>query len=217
MKYDLIIFDCDGTLVDSETVLNKALSQALIDLGFLQYSSEFCLQEFTGKTSDFVEHYLQKRHPELPLAELHEKFLELASHLLPSELKAIPGASDILTYLAPHPKCVVSNGENPVVKYCLELTELKKYFPDESIFTYDIIGKAKPDPAMLLHAAQYFGVKNNRCLVIEDSLVGMQAAKAAGMDTLVVSLYKNMNVVKEAPKNQVIGFIEDLNHIKGYL
>ena len=76
MKYDLIIFDCDGTLVDSESLINKAFSNILIAEGYPEYTYEFCLENFSGVCySDMCKNIIAK-HPSMPLREIEEKFIE---------------------------------------------------------------------------------------------------------------------------------------------
>jgi HAD superfamily hydrolase (TIGR01509 family) len=217
MKYELLIFDCDGTLVDSESLLNKALSEILQDLGYKEYTHEFCMEEFVGHSSADIEKYLLARHPEMPIRDIEDKFLKLASHLVPLELKPMPGAVELLANIEHLPKALVSNGENPIVKYSLEVTELKKYFPDDVIFTYDMVGKPKPDPELFFCAAKRFNVKPEKCLVIEDSVAGMQGAKAAGMDTVAMVCYPNPGVLAETKNGKVISVINDLQLLERVL
>lgn len=217
MKYELLIFDCDGTLVDTESLLNKVLAGVLCDLGYKEYTQAFCMQEFVGHSSYYVEKYLLDRHPEMPIRDIKAKFLNLASHLLPLELKPMPGAAELLAKIQHLTKAVVSNGEDTIVKYSLEVAGLKQYFPDDVIFTYDLVGKPKPDPALFLHAAQHFNVKPEKCLVVEDSVAGMQGAKAAGMDTVAMVCHPNPRVLAETKNGKVISVIDDLQLLEQIL
>ncbi len=219
MKYDLIIFDCDGTLVDSESLINKAFSQILISEGYPEYTYEFCLENFSGVCyADMCKQIIQK-HPQMPLREIEEKFIEKANALMPTELREIPNATKLLELLKHMPKCVGSNGELAVVTNSLEITGLINFFDRKNLFTYEMVRAGKPEPDLYLYAAKKMGFDPKKCLVIEDSIVGATAGVRAGMDVIAIIQKGNAhkyNLKAEMEKLKPLAIIEDLLEVKKY-
>jgi beta-phosphoglucomutase-like phosphatase (HAD superfamily) len=182
-KYDLIIFDCDGTLVDSEYLNNKASADALNDFGLTEYTPEKCLHDFAGVAWQEIKQILEARHNiEIPQA-LIDDYVARVQIALSEEDIAIQGAKDFVSFCDENYKiCVGSNGERSNVFKALELQGFKKYFIDEHIFTKIQVENPKPAPDLFLYAAEKMGTEPSRCLVIEDSYAGAKAGVAAGMD-----------------------------------
>jgi HAD superfamily hydrolase (TIGR01509 family) len=176
-KPDLIIFDCDGVLIDSEVLSCRCLSEVLagygIDLGPGQ-----ALDLFLGRSVTAVrEHYeaLGRLVPEQFSAELkagvHAAFL--------SGLCPIEGVSSVLEGLQ-IPHCVASSSDVDRVSFSLSLTGLAPHF-DRRLYTAEMVECGKPAPDLFLYAAERMHADPRRTLVIEDSVSGVRAAKAAGM------------------------------------
>jgi HAD superfamily hydrolase (TIGR01509 family) len=199
-KYELIIFDCDGTLVDSERLLNKAFSQVVTEMGYPQFSYEHCMREFAGKCYEEIAQKILEFCPDFPLIEAEEKFIEHTNNILPFELQSMPYAHDLLSEIETFPKCIASNGENQIVRYSIKITGLDQYFTESSIFTYEQVSAAKPAPDLFLYAAMQFNVHPQKCLVIEDSIFGVKAGVAAGMDTIGYASESNNYLEKNALK-----------------
>lgn len=185
-KYKLIIFDCDGTLVDSESLINRAFSNVMSKFGYDEFTFEYCLENFSGMAYPNVVQKILSVHPNVPFREVEELFIEEANRIMPAELKAIKGAHELLEGLGNMPKCVASNGEREVVKYSLQITELDHFFKAGEIFTYEDVTEGKPSPELFHYAASKMGFEAVDCLVFEDSIIGLTAAKAAGMDAVAV-------------------------------
>jgi HAD superfamily hydrolase (TIGR01509 family) len=176
-KPDLIIFDCDGVLVDSEVLschcLSKVLAAYGIDLGVDQ-----ALDLFLGRSVTAVlEHYEALGHsiPEQFSTELRKgvRAAFLAS------LCPIEGVSSVLEGLqVPH--CVASSSDVDRVSFSLSLTGLAPHF-DSQLFTSQMVERGKPAPDLFLYAAERMQADPQRTLVIEDSISGVRAGKAAGM------------------------------------
>ncbi len=174
---DLIIFDCDGVLVDSEVLSCRCLSEVLaghgIDLGLDQ-----ALDLFLGRSVTAVrEHYeaLGRRIPEQFSAELKTGVRAAFS----SGLCPIEGVKPVLEDL--HiPCCVASSSDVDRVSFSLSLTGLASHF-DGRLYTSQMVERGKPAPDLFLHAAERMRTDPRRTLVIEDSVSGVTAAKAAGM------------------------------------
>ena len=177
----LVIFDCDGVLVDSEILYAKVEQQSLRALG-IELSLEQMHQEFTGMSYpemldrisemhdvDFPDHY-GKDHP------------ERLDRLFEEELRAIHGMQDLLPAIN-RPVCVASNSKLTRVRLSLNLTNLIGHF-DEALFAAEMVSKPKPAPDLFLHAAAEHGISPQDCIVIEDSTHGVHAARAAGMQAI---------------------------------
>lgn len=219
-KYKLIIFDCDGTLVDTETLINKAFSDVMAEMGFMEFTTEYCLENFTGLSYPTVFEKLKESHPNLPFKEIEEKFIDHANEMIPKELLSMPDAKELLESLNDFRTCVASNGEPQVVRYSLETTNLLDFFDEDSIYTYQDVVKGKPEPYLFLHAAKREGFKPDQCLVIEDSIVGVQAAKAANMDVIVLhpdNYEHKFNFTEDLKALKPLAIIKNLLEVKKYL
>ena len=184
MTKSLIIFDCDGVLVDSEFLSCQYFSETLSDYGY-PISVEECIRRFTGVN----EHICRQIILEESGIDLPKDFWDLQQ---PSLLKKYQ--SELSPLLEPllqtldHleiPRCVASNSSRNNVIHCLKWTDQLKYFTDQSIFTSQQVPNAKPAPDLFLLAAQVMGVKPENCIVVEDSSAGAHAAIAAGMPVLM--------------------------------
>jgi HAD superfamily hydrolase (TIGR01509 family) len=176
-KPDLIIFDCDGVLIDSEVLSCRCLSKALAAYGIDLDPSE-ALDLFLGRSVAAVrEHYEALGHsiPEHFSAELkaevHAAFL--------SGLCPIEGVSSVLEALQ-IPYCVASSSDVDRVSFSLSLTGLARHF-DRRLYTAQMVERGKPAPDLFLFAAERMQADPRRTLVIEDSISGVTAGKAAGM------------------------------------
>jgi HAD superfamily hydrolase (TIGR01509 family) len=180
---ELVIFDCDGVLVDSETVANQQFAVALQSLG-LPYTFEKTVASFMGRSlkSAFaqIEQELGRPLPEGFAAQLDlDTFAAFEQTLQP-----ISGIHDALTIVQSRYKtCVASSGDYKKMAVTLKKCALENLFT-ERIFSAVEVKNGKPAPDLFLYAANKMGVLPERCVVIEDSRFGVQAAKAAGMHAL---------------------------------
>lgn len=179
----LIIFDCDGVLVDSEFILNKVFSEAISGYGY-SISIEECIKRFTGVNEHVCRQLIMKESGiDIPVNywDLQQSILLKAYQTgLNSLLKPVLEILNILKI----PRCVASNSSRNHVIYCLDLTKQLYYFNDKSIFTSQQVPKAKPAPDLFLLAAKEMGFQPENCIVIEDSSSGIEAAMAAGMNVI---------------------------------
>jgi HAD superfamily hydrolase (TIGR01509 family) len=181
MPIRAIIFDCDGTLVDSETLSNRALVEYVAEFG-LVISLEESMARFVGcKLADCVadlESQLGRALPEHFIPELRRRM----TRIFEAELKPIPGAHELLSRLE-HPFAIASSGPRAKIELSLERTGLRAFFPDARIFSAYESGCWKPDPTIFLRAASSLSVEPAECLVVEDSAPGIRGGVAAGMPT----------------------------------
>jgi HAD superfamily hydrolase (TIGR01509 family) len=177
MRPHLIIFDCDGVLVDSELLSCRCLCEALAGCG-IEVGLDEILDLFLGRSLDAVlEHYqgLGRPIPRRFPAELMERVQETFR----SALCPIDGIGSVLEGLK-IPYCVASSSTLDRVSLSLSLTGLARHFADR-LYTAQMVDRGKPAPDLFLYAARRMQADPSRTLVIEDSVSGVQAAKAAGM------------------------------------
>lgn len=181
-KYDLIIFDCDGTLVNSEHPNNLAICQLLEENGVMGYDLEHAYQHWMGKTlSDIFPAVEKERDVKLP-HDIAQQTIKRIQLLYDTHLKAIPEAPESVARIARNYKiCVASNGERGSVKKGLSQSGFDAFFDEDNIFTRIQVKNPKPAPDLFLLAAEKMKVPPARCLVIEDSMTGVNGAVAANM------------------------------------
>ncbi len=182
-KYDLIIFDCDGTLVDSEYLHNKINSDIFVQVSLPQYTPEKCIEDFSGYNWKDIKIVVKERHNiEVP-DDLIEARNPKTLQAMDTDLKTIDGALDFVKFVHPHYKITVgSNGEPEGVLKSLQILGFMDYFKESDLYTKNDVENGKPAPDLYLHIAEKYNITPARCLVIEDSYFGAKAGVAAGMD-----------------------------------
>ena len=174
-----IIFDCDGTLVDSEAITNQVIAEMASELG-IEMSGEEASATFGGKTLDGVVYKMRELSGnDLPNDWL-PRLIQRVNESWESKLRPVKGVKELLEKIK-IPICVASNGEPTHVRHSLRLTKLY-YFFDENIFTASEVSKPKPSPDLFLYAAKKMGFAPSECAVIEDSVTGVTAAVNAEME-----------------------------------
>ncbi len=183
MGYDLVIFDNDGVLVDSEPLANAILAGYLSELGH-PTSYEDSLRDYMGsavhRVHDLLLERTGQRLPDDFDATLHARTVAGFER----ELRPVPGVEEVLGELTAHGigYCLASSGSHERIRVGHRVAGLDGWFEEEWIFSSQDVGQGKPAPDLFLHAARSMGVEPSRCVVIEDSPLGIQAAVAAGMD-----------------------------------
>lgn len=179
--FDLVIFDCDGVLVDTETINNEVISQLLKEAG-LEMSADEVARRTTGLAYSEMWDMLQGEVPGSLPDDVLEEQLNREVERFRTELLPIPGAVETVRYLAAAgmPICVASNGAREKMEVTLEVTGLIRYFGG-NFFGVNQVAHGKPEPDIYLLAAREMGASPSRCVVIEDSYPGAQAGLAAGM------------------------------------
>ncbi|EEA93647.1 HAD-IA family hydrolase [Pseudovibrio sp. JE062] len=174
-----LIFDLDGTLVDSEPLCSQAFLDLLpeIELPLDELMRRFRGRKLSGILSD-IETIIGRPLPE----DFERDYRTRVEHLFDTELMAFPGVAEALAKIS-LPMCIASSGPRAKIESALEKTELKRFFGSRIFSSYDV-GIWKPDPGLFLHAAREMQCAPARCTVIEDSEVGVRAAKSAGMHVL---------------------------------
>jgi len=210
-KPDLIIFDCDGVLIDSEILSCRCLSDVLAGYG-IKLGVDQALDLFLGRSVTAVrEHYEALGHliPEQFAAELKVRIR--AAFL--SSLCPVEGVSSVLEDLR-IPHCVASSSDIDRVSFSLSLTGLALHF-DTRVYTSQMVERGKPAPDLFVYAAERMQVDPHRTLVVEDSVSGVKAGKAAGMTVwgfVGGSHYQSRDgkaMLREAGADRVFGQMAD--------
>jgi len=177
-----IIFDCDGTLVDSELLFNLALSKKLTEHS-IEISAEQLVTRFRGNRLSSVLETLASEHDVVFDSTFVEEYRELGALYFRQGLVACDGVVETLPQIK-LAMCAASNGPLAKMQLALSVTNLAKYF-GENLFSAYQINSWKPEPDLFIYAAEKMGFEANECMVLEDSLVGIQAAEAAGMKAVL--------------------------------
>jgi HAD superfamily hydrolase (TIGR01509 family) len=176
-----IIFDCDGTLVDSEGLWHEVLVAAVAEQGLALSVAESMEAFKGGKMADCVAELEARLGRPLP-ADFVPALRGRIDAVFRNRLRPFEGAIALVRSLASSSRsiCVASSGPPEKIATSLALTGLLPFFTGRVFSSYDV-GSWKPDPGLFLHAARALGVAPEHCAVVEDSLFGVQAGLAAGM------------------------------------
>ena len=178
---ELVIFDCDGVLVDSERLANRVLAELLTEVG-LTTSTEESIATYMGlSTASWTALAAEELGAPLPDAFL-DRYHAGVYAAFDRELDAVPGVADVVRRLR-WPTCVASSGEHERMRRTLGRTGLHDHF-EGRIYSATEVQRGKPHPDLFLHAADRMGADPGRCGVVEDSPFGVKGAVAAGMTAL---------------------------------
>ena len=176
--FDLIIFDCDGVVVDSE-ILSCGCLLTLLRQHEIEIDLAEVYQRFLGRNFQTVaDQYVLWRNEPVP-GDFRTKWEAAIRLAFSASLAAMPGIIDLLGSLK-MPVCIASSSDLDRVTFSLSLAKLNGFF-GKHVFTSQMVKRGKPAPDLFLHAAAVMGVAPERALVIEDSISGVAAGKAAGM------------------------------------
>ncbi|OHV10536.1 HAD-IA family hydrolase [Kushneria phosphatilytica] len=193
-----LIFDCDGTLVDSEPLLASALEHSLTKAG-LPFEARRYMEEFRGVQFARILAAMEQEHG-MQLSDEHRESTEntmrirLEDHMRAS-LEPIEGVETTLATLD-QPCCVASNGPLRKIRLSMETSGLGRFFGDRLFSAYEI-GTWKPDPGLYRHAGEVMGFNPERCVVIDDAPVGVEAGMAAGMHVVHLNRFSDRESTPE--------------------
>ena len=178
---NLVIFDCDGVLVDSEVISVKVDQLVLADLGW-SISVEEIIERFVGRSHAYflevVEEHIGRKLPD----DWEDAYQHLYRQALDRDLRLIDGIADALDKID-LPACVASNGSQSKMEFTLKRANLWSRF-EGRIFSAEDVNQGKPAPDLFLHAASTLGFEPADCIVVEDSWAGVTAALAAQMKVI---------------------------------
>ena len=185
LDYSALIFDCDGVLVNSEVIIHKVEREFLDRLG-LHYENERFVRTFSGLTEfEFLVHIeqeLQQKFDKSLPDDFREELRGAKRTAVDEQLTSIPGARE-LALAWPRAKAVATSSMHHSVTRKLQKFDMLDIF-DGHIYVAESVPQGKPDPAIFLYTAEKLAVEPRSCVVIEDSILGVQAAKRAGMDVI---------------------------------
>lgn len=177
-KIELIIFDCDGVLIDSEIISAEMLIRELKPFG-VKIDRAYVAQHFLGRSYPTVFSTIRSDYGVNLPETFEEQYRARLLAAFDTMLKAIPGVENVLNTIM-LPWCVATSSSLPRAEQSLKLTGLRDIV-GERLFTASMVAHGKPAPDLFFHAANEMETSSERCLVIEDSLNGIRAARAAGM------------------------------------
>lgn len=193
-KYKCIIFDCDGVLVDSEVISNQILSDMANENG-AHIDLKYAMTHFKGNSFrsclNLIEELVGSSLPQTFEVEFRKRTFDAFK----KEIQPIEGIENVLQQLR-IPFCVASSGPENKIRLNLELTGLSNFFND-NVFSCFEIQKWKPEPDIFIHAAQTMGFKPEECVVIEDSLLGVEAANRGGFDVFGFTAHDYKDQLKD--------------------
>lgn len=178
---DLVIFDCDGVLVDSEVLAVEAFCEVLVAAGVPAQPSMIA-RCFGMKQSDILGRVAHDTGLAVPDG-VADALWPATRALFDRSLRPMPGVADFIARLGDGPRCVASSSSLERIRFSLARTGLDGFFGDH-VFSSQMVERGKPAPDLFLLAASRMGVQPERCAVIEDSIFGVEGARAADMRAL---------------------------------
>ena len=202
MKYKCIIFDCDGVLVDSESISNWTLVTMAKNVG-VTLELDFVMTHFLGKSLRFCFDYIQSLAPEKLPENFEEEFRDRTFEAFRTQMQPIPGVHELLSKIN-IAVCVASNGPAEKIRLNLTTVNLIDRFEGHIFSAYDI-NSWKPNPELYLYAAKSMGFSVDECVVVEDSFAGVQAVWAGVFKVLG---YENNHNKKDFESLKIQTFTE---------
>jgi HAD superfamily hydrolase (TIGR01509 family) len=175
---ELVMFDCDGVLVDSERIAVRVEAQFLTELGWPLSEAEV-VERFMGRTAEFMDDAIEAQLGSRLPDDWKDQFQRRYAEAFAAELGPVDGITEALDQIAV-PTCVASSGSHDKLRFTLGHTGLYQRFQGRIFSGYEV-ANGKPAPDLFLHAAARMGAEPGRCAVVEDSHYGVLAARAAGM------------------------------------
>ncbi len=212
---ELVIFDCDGVLVDSERISNAVLARMLTEEGMATTLAE-ARRDYQGLLLSEVVSQVQARLDRSLLEGWIERFERDRAEVFHRELRPVPGAADAVARVsaAGVAVCVASQGKAEKTRLSLGLTGLRGLFPGGALFSAYSVPRGKPHPDLFLHAAASMGARPSGCVVIEDIPSGVAAAVAAGMRVFGYAADSDEMALRHAGA-EILRSLEDLPALLG--
>jgi HAD superfamily hydrolase (TIGR01509 family) len=200
--FELVIFDLDGVLVDSELISSRVTAAALTEAGIGISATDVC-ERFLGVSTAAMLRAIEAEHGCRLPAAFQETLRARVLKTFEQELEPVPGVAALLDGLAVD-RCVASSSHPERIRRSLELTDLHGRFAPH-LFSATMVRAGKPAPDLFLLAAAKMAAAPARCLVVEDSEVGIRAAKAAGMTAFGFSGASHVRPDAHAPRLKAAG------------
>lgn len=209
--FDLVIFDCDGVLVDSERISARVFSSLLNELG-LPCTERESIDTFMGSSMARCIEIVTEWLGHAPPADLLDRYHDVMRQRVSTELTEVSGISSLLDALdaANIPFAVASNGEHAKMQTTLGVTGLLPRFEGRRFSATDVV-HPKPAPDLFLHAAGRMAVPAARCVVVEDSPLGVQGAREAGMTVIGYADLMSPARLQAAGAHAIVHHLEELH------
>ena len=179
---ELVIFDLDGVLVDSEWLMARVWSEQLEEHG-VRITPRTLIDRFAGATDMSMADVIREESGASLPTDILGRIRTVSRSRLQSDLEAVEGTDAVLAALT-HAKCICSNSAPDRIRKSLAVTDLERHFPDTHLFSAADVERPKPHPDLHLHASRVMAVDPVRAVVIEDSVTGVTAAVSAGMTAI---------------------------------
>jgi HAD superfamily hydrolase (TIGR01509 family) len=211
----LVIFDCDGVLVDSEVISNDVLARSLTEQG-LPTTLAQARRDYQGLLLAEIDSRAQAKLGRPLAQDWLKRYERERAAVFRRELRAVPGVADAVQRVkaAGVRVCVASQGKLEKTRLSLKLTKLDRLFGDEALFSAYSVPRGKPHPDLFLYAAQAMAAEPARCAVVEDTPSGVTAAVSAGMRVLGYAADSDEAALREAGA-EVFGAMEELAGVLG--
>ena len=185
VRPELIIFDCDGVLIDSEIIAHRVCALEMTRIGF-SLTVEKSIELFSGVANEDLADVIRKEYSKSISDSKMENILKKIENSFSADLKSVPEISQVIDCLEQKQirKCIASNSMYDYVITALTITGLNSYFNKDLIFSAEMVKRGKPEPDLFLHVTDKLQVNPENCIVIEDSIVGIEAAKTANMPVI---------------------------------
>ncbi|AMJ74654.1 HAD family hydrolase [Alteromonas stellipolaris] len=210
IESSLVIFDCDGVLIDSE-MLSMQSWQRLLETYGVSINAEYFISKFLGKSMQHVEQQIHHDFGLTVTTQIKDDFHILLKRSFAKNLMPTLGIESLLSRLTV-PYCLATSSSPERTEYALSCTGLSQYFTG-NIFTRSLVKNGKPAPDLFLYAAEKMGVAPKHCIVIEDSPAGIEAGIAANMQVIH---YTGGSHLKDMPTNHTTTISHWDNFIQAY-
>lgn len=204
---ELLLFDCDGVLVDSERISNEIFAQMLRELG-LDVDLQYMFDHFVGYSMEQCVEKIEALTGEPLSADFAAEFERREIDALSSQLVSVDGVREALSQIDMR-RCVVSSGSHKKIRNSLTKTGLMKFF-EPHIFSVEDVAKPKPAPDVYQFAARTMKIEPEKCLVIEDTPTGVAAGAAAGMTVFGYAGYMKPEKLTDAGAHHVVSNMAQL-------
>ena len=211
IESSLVIFDCDGVLIDSE-VLSMQSWQHLLKTYEISISAEYFISNFLGKSMQHVEQQILHDFGLTVTSQIKDEFHVRLNKTFTKNLTPTPGIISLLRRLKV-PYCLATSSSPERTEFALSCTGLSQYFTN-NIFTRSLVKHGKPAPDLFLYAAEKMGAPPKQCIIIEDSPAGIAAGLAANMQVIQ---YTGGSHLKDMPTNHTTTVAHWDNFIQAYV
>ena len=206
-----VIFDCDGTLVDSERLCCQALCDAFNHFGASLSMDEAVSHFEGGKLADILAATKQRLNVNVSIDRLEPVYRQKLDLLFEDQLQPMEGVFEVLDYLNENgvEYCVASNGPRDKIERCLELTGLLPFFKGKIFSAFDT-NSWKPEPDLILYSAMNMGFKLEDCIYVDDTPKGLEAGVRAGVQTVHLTGLNNKHHTLDLKKISHLRELEEM-------